>query len=175
VDVQDQKFEALGQVYRSERDAVLGLFDHLHATQIDAALAFAKWAVVCQTPGLRAGLVLIAERNSSHARALERRAREIGGQLHSLTTEHGSKLVEVLASPDISDLDKLMGVVNFIPAPREVAAPILNFVSMLKSDVESKQILRLIADDEVSTAAWLHDTCAALTGQRSKQAENAGS
>jgi hypothetical protein len=46
---------------------------------------------------------------------------------------------------------------------------------MLKSDVESKQILRLIADDEVSTAAWLHDTCAALTGQRSKQAENGGS
>jgi hypothetical protein len=69
-----------GQVYRSERDAVLSIFDHLHATQIDAALAFAKWAVVCRTPGLRAGLVLIAERNSSHARALERRAREIGGQ-----------------------------------------------------------------------------------------------
>jgi hypothetical protein len=81
--------------------------------------------------------------------ALERRAREIGGQLHSLTTEHGSKLVEVLASPDISDLDKLMGVVNFISTPREVATPILNFVAMLKWDVESKQILRLIADDEV--------------------------
>jgi hypothetical protein len=46
---------------------------------------------------------------------------------------------------------------------------------MLKWDVESKQILRLIADDEVSTAAWLHDTCASLTGQRPKHAETAGS
>jgi|SRR5215475_3084154 len=157
-------FEALGQVYRSERDALLSFFDQFHATQIDAALAFAKWAVVCRTLGLRAGLILIAERNSSHARVLERRAREIGGQLHSLTTEHGAKLVEVLANPEISDPDKLMGVVNFIPQPREAAAPILGFAAALKADVESQQLLRLIADDEISTAAWLHGVCAALTG-----------
>ncbi len=163
---EDRGFEALGRVYRSEREALLSFLDKLHATQIDAALAFAKWATVCRTPGLRTGLILIAERDSAHARALERRAREMGGQLHSLTSEHGSKLVEVLANPEISDLDKLMGVVNFIPEPREAAAPILNFASILKSDIESKQALRLIAEDELSTAAWLHDICGALTGQR---------
>jgi hypothetical protein len=162
-DSESRGFEAFGQTYRSEREALLGFFDKLHATQIDAALAFAKWAAVCRTPGLRTGLILIAERDSSHARVLERRAREIGGQLHSVTTEHGSKLVEVLANPEISDLDKLMGVVNFIPEPREAAAPILTFASLLKSDIESRQALRLIAEDELSTAAWLHDTCAALT------------
>ena len=158
--------EAFGQVFRSERDAVLTFFDKLHATQIDAALAFAKWAAVCRTAGLRSGLILIAERAACHARLLERRAREIGGQLHSLSSEHGSKLVEVLANPEISDLDKLMGVVNFIPEPREAAAPIANLASLLKSDVESRQALRLIAEDELSTAAWLHDVCAALTGAR---------
>jgi hypothetical protein len=157
-------FEAFGQLYRSERDAVVSFFDKLHATQIDAALAFAKWAAVCRTAGLRTGLTLIAERDACHARILERRAREIGGQLHSLSSEHGSKLVEVLANPQISDLDKLMGIVNFIPEPREAAAPILSFASILKSDVESKQALRLIAEDELSTASWLHDVCASLTG-----------
>ena len=159
----DSGFEAFGQVYRSEREALLAFFDKLHATQIDAALAFAKWASVCRTPGLRTGLILIAERAASHARVIERRAREMGGQLHSLTTEHGSKLVEVLARPDVPDLDKLMGVVNFIPEPREAAAPIFNFASLLKADIESRQALRLIADDELSSASWLHDTCAALT------------
>ncbi|HTR60665.1 MAG TPA: hypothetical protein VMH37_03115 [Candidatus Binataceae bacterium] len=158
------RFEALGQVFRSERDAVLTFFDRLHATQIDAALAFAKWAAVCRTAGLRSGLILIAERAACHARLLERRAREIGGQLHSLSSEHGSKLVEVLANPEISDLDKLMGVVNFIPEPREAAAPIANFATLLKSDLESRQALRLIAEDELSTAGWLHDVCSALTG-----------
>jgi hypothetical protein len=165
-------FEALGQVYRTERDALLSFFDKLHATKIDAALAFAKWAAVCRTTGLRTGLILIAERNSSHARLLERRAREIGGQLHSLATEHGSKLVEVLANPEISDLDKLMGVVNFIPEPRAAAAPILNFAKALKSDIESKQALRLIAEDEASTAAWLHDICTALTSGHTSAPES---
>ena len=168
---EDHGFEAMGQVFRSEREALLAFFDKLHATQIDAALAFAKWASVCRTPGLRMGLILVAERDASHARILERRAREIGGQLHSLQTEHGSKLVEVLANPEISDLDKLMGVVNFIPAPREAAAPILNFASILKADIESKQALRLIADDEFSSAAWLHDTCKALTSSKPMEAE----
>jgi hypothetical protein len=43
--LENQKFEALGRGYRSERDAVLSLFDHLYATQIGAAPGFAKWAV----------------------------------------------------------------------------------------------------------------------------------
>ncbi len=170
-DGESQGFEAFGHVYRSERDALLSFLDRLHATQLDSALAFAKWASVCRTPGLRTGLILIAERDSSHARALERRAREMGGQLHSLTSEHGSKLVEVLANPEISDLEKLMGVVNFIPEPREAAAPILNFAALLKSDLESKQALRLIAEDELSTAAWLHEICAALTSGQGPIAE----
>jgi hypothetical protein len=159
----DSGFEAFGQRYPSERDAVLAFLDKLHATQIDAALAFAKWAIVCRTPGLRSGLILIAERDASHARVLERRAREIGGELHSLATEHGSRLIQVLASPEISDLDKLIGVVNFIPEPRQAAAPIAEFASLLKIDVESRQALRLIADDEMSSASWLREACVELT------------
>jgi hypothetical protein len=84
---QNVGFEALGQHYRSERDALLSFFDELHATQMDAAVAFAKWAAVCRTPGLRTGLIMIAERNAGHARILARRAHELGGELHSVATE----------------------------------------------------------------------------------------
>jgi hypothetical protein len=61
---QDNGSEALGQRYRSEREALLAFFDGLHATQMDATVAFAKWAAVCRTPGLRTGLIMIAERNA---------------------------------------------------------------------------------------------------------------
>jgi hypothetical protein len=169
---QNTGFEALGQHYPSERDALLSIFDELHATQMDAAVAFAKWAAVCRTPGLRTGLIMIAERNAGHARILARRAHELGGELHSVATEHGSRLVEILANPQVSDGDKLASLVGLIQEPKEAAAPILTFASMLKADVESQQALRLLADDELSTATWLHDIGLALGAQPQANKEN---
>lgn len=169
---QNPGFEAFGQHYRSERDALLSFFDELHATQMDAAVAFAKWAAVCRTPGLRTGLIMIAERNAGHARILARRAHELGGELQSVATEHGSRLVEILANAQVSDADKLTSMVRLIQEPKEAVAPILAFASMLKADVESQQALRLLADDELSTATWLRDIGLALGAPSQASSEN---
>jgi hypothetical protein len=155
-------FEAFGQIFRSERDAVLNFLDKLHATQMDAAVGFAKWAAVCRTNGLRTGLMMIAERDASHARTLERRARELGGELHSTNTEQGNRVVELLANKEIADIEKLVALTSLIDDPQEAVAPIVNFAALLRSDSESKQALRLIAEDELSSATWLHDVCGAL-------------
>ncbi len=167
-------FEAFGQHFRSEREAVLSFLDQLHATQMDAAVGFAKWATVCRTTGLRSGLFMIAERDACHARALERRARELGGELHSTSTEIGSRLVALLANREIADLEKLVALTSVVQDPAEVVAPITSFAALLKSDVESKQALRLIAEDELSTANWLRDVCAALAESRPAAAPRPG-
>jgi hypothetical protein len=169
---QNLGFEAFGQHYRSERDALLSFFDELHATQMDAAVAFAKWAAVCRTPGLRTGLIMIAERNAGHARILARRAHELGGELHSVATEHGSRLVEILANAQVSDAEKLASLVALVHEPKEAVAPILAFASMLRADVESQQALRLLADDELSTATWLRDITLSLGAQTQPTSEN---
>ena len=158
-------FEALGRTYRSERDAVINFLDELHATQIEAAMGFAKWAAVCRTNGLRTGLLMIAERDACHARVLERRVRELGGELHGSPTEHSSKLVELLANRDIGELDKLLALISFIRDPQEAVAPILKFASLLRNDLETRQALRLLAEDELSSATWLHEICAVLGAQ----------
>ena len=142
---------------------MMSFFDQLHATQMDAAVGFAKWATACRTPGLRTGLIMIAERDAYHARVLERRARELGGELHSTATEQGGKIVELLASREISDLEKLAALTSLIQDPNQAVAPILTFASLLKVDIESKQALRLFAEDELSSTTWLHDICAALS------------
>jgi hypothetical protein len=165
-------FEAFGQHYRSERDALLSFFDELHATQMDAAVAFAKWAAVCRTSGLRTGLIMIAERNAGHARILARRAHELGGELHSVATEHGSRLVEILANPQVTDADKLVALAGLIQEPNDAVAPILAFASMLKADVESQQALKLLADDELSTASWLRDVALTLGAQPQPISQN---
>jgi hypothetical protein len=165
-------FEALGRRYRSEREALLTFFDQLHATQMDAAAAFAKWAAVCRTPGLRTGLIMIAERNAGHARILARRAHELGGELHSVATERGSRLVEILANPQVSDIDKLASLMGLIEEPKAAVAPILAFASVLKADIESQQALRLLADDELSTATWLREIALALSDQPQAKSES---
>lgn len=161
-------FEAFGRVYRSEREAVVNFLDELHATQMETAIGFAKWAAVCRTTGLRTGLLMIAERDAYHARVLERRVRELGGELHGSPTEQGSKLVELLANRDISELEKLLALISFIRDPQEAVAPILQFASLLRADLETKQALRLLAEDELSSATWLHEICAVLSSQASE-------
>jgi hypothetical protein len=161
-------FEAFGRRYRSEREAIVNFLDELHATQMETAIGFAKWAAVCRTTGLRTGLLMIAERNAYHARVLERRVRELGGELHGSPTEQGSKLVELLANRDISDLEKLLALISFIRDPQESVAPIVQFASLLRADLETRQALRLLAEDELSSATWLHEICAVLSAQASE-------
>jgi hypothetical protein len=130
---------------------------------MDAAVGFAKWAAVCRTAGLRSGLIILAERKAYHARVIERRAHELGADLRSTGTEQGGKLVELLASREISELEKLLALTSLIQEPKEAVAPLMVFAAALNSDVETKQALRLIAEDELSSATWLHDVCAALS------------
>jgi len=163
-------FEAMGRRFRSEREAVITFLDQLHAVQMDVAVGFAKWATVCRTTGLRTGLMMIAERDAYHARALERRARELGGELHSTATEEGGKLVALLANREVADLEKLVALNSLVPDPQAAIAPIADFAALLKSDIETKQALRLIAEDELSTANWLRDLCVELAQAQSAAA-----
>jgi hypothetical protein len=155
-------FQLFGREYRTEREAVLAFLDEFHATQIDAAVAFSKWASVCRTKGLRTGLMIIAERAVYHARVIERRVHELGGELRSVQTERGTELVKLLGNPEIPDAEKLVALTSPMPDPRAAVAPLLTFAEALTNDVETKQTARLIAEDELSTAAWLRDVCAAL-------------
>jgi hypothetical protein len=120
-------FEALGRSYRSEREAVIEFLDQLHATQMDAAVGFAKWSAVCRTRGLRTGLMIVAERKAYHARVLERRAHELGAELQTISSEQGSQLLELLANREISELEKLLALTALIQEPQAAVAPLMAF------------------------------------------------
>jgi hypothetical protein len=71
----------------------------------------------------------------------------------------------LLANREISELEKLLALISFIRDPQEAVAPILHFASLLRSDLETRQALRLLAEDELSSATWLHEICAILSAQ----------
>jgi hypothetical protein len=159
-------FEAFGRMYSSERSAVISFLDELHATQMDSAVGFAKWASVCRTKGLRTGLMIVAERKAYHARVIERRVHELGGELRATTSEEAAKLVEILANGEIPEVEKLSALTSLIQEPKQAIAPLLTFAAALNSDIETKQALRLLAEDELSSATWLHDIYAVISGTR---------
>ena len=89
-------------------------------------------------------------------------------ELHSSPTEQGPKLVELLANREISELEKLLALISFIRDLQEAVAPILRFASLLRADLETRQALRLLAEDELSSATWLHESCAVLSSEASE-------
>lgn len=97
-----------------------------------------------------------------------RHMHELGGELRSTATAHGGRLVEVLANGSISDLEKLATLASLIQDPRQAVAPLLEFAAALKRDIETKQGLRLIAEDDLSTATWLNEICAILAGAQAQ-------
>jgi hypothetical protein len=109
---------------------------------------------------------MMAERKAYHARVIERRVHELGGELRATTTEGGAKLVELLANGEISELEKLLALTSLIQKPQQAVAPLLTFAASLKGDIETQQALRLLAEDELSSVTWLHDIYAVLSGAR---------
>jgi hypothetical protein len=163
-------FHAFNRTYKSERDAIISFLDKVRAGEANGGEAFARWAAVCKTDCIRSGLRMIAERESYHSRVFEQRVLELGGEKRAGTTEEGRKFTEFLANPDVSDAEKLHRFVSQVGDPKEAIKPIHDFAALIKEDMETREALRLFAEDELSTATWMHDACVALSGAKGAEA-----
>ncbi len=156
-------FQAFGRTYRSERAAIISFLDKVRAGEANGGEAFARWAAVCKTDCIRSGLRMVAERESYHARVFEQRVLELGGEKRATNTEEGRKFSDFLANPDVSDIEKLQRFGARVGEPKEAVKPIHEFAALIKEDIETKEALRLFAEDELSSTTWLLDTCAVLS------------
>ena len=159
-------FKAFGRTYRSERAAVISFLDKVRAGEANGGEAFAAWAEVCKTDCIRSGIRMVAEREAYHSRVFAQRLAELGGDARAMTTEDGRKFTAYLGDPSIPDNEKLLQFTKRVGKPEEAIKPICEFANLLKEDVSTKEALRLFAEDELSTAKWLWDSCAALNAPR---------
>jgi hypothetical protein len=160
-------FSAFGRSYKSERAAVVSFIDKVCAGEANGAEAFRRWAEVCKTECIRSGLRMVAEREAYHARVFECRMRDLGAERRATTAEEGRKFTEFLADPKRTDTEKLLQFVRLVGEPDAAVKPIYDFAALLYEDLETKEALRLFAEDEHSTAKWAHDACAALSAAAS--------
>jgi hypothetical protein len=157
-------FTANGKSYPSERAAVIDFVDNLRANEFCAGLAFPKWAAVCKTDCIRSGLAMIAERESYHARVFEQRLKELGAEKRAVEAEEVSKFHNYFGDANISDGDKLLRLTALFPNPKETVSFIGEFADRLTDDQQTKEMLKLFQQDELSTTTWLMESCAAING-----------
>ncbi len=155
-------FKAFGRTYKCERDAIISFVDKVRAGEANGGQAFAAWAEVCTTDCIRTGLRMVAEREAYHSRVFAKRLAELGGQQRADITEDGRKFTAYLGDPSIPDNVKLLKFVERVGKPEEAIKPICDFAELIKEDLGTKEALRLFAEDEMSTARWLYESCAIL-------------
>ena len=139
-----------------ERDWVVRFLDDLRAAEAAAAEVFGAWVAVCRLDGLRGGLRAIAERETGHADLLTDRLREIGASCTA--TLDGAVRTTALAhfgSRDVSDEDKLARFLARYPDDESATRAITGLLDHLDHDLETREILRLVAEGEGATVAWL--------------------
>ena len=128
--------------------------------------AFAAWAEVCTTDCIRTGIRIVAEREAYHSRIFAQRLAELGGEARATTTEQGRKTTAYYGDPSIPDNEKLLGFTKNVGKAEDAIKPICEFAALLKEDLATKEALRLFAEDELSTAKWIWDACAALNAPK---------
>jgi hypothetical protein len=155
-------FHAFGRSYESERDAIASFLDKVRAGEASGGEAFAAWASLCKTERLRTGIRMIAEREACHARIFGQRLLDLGGEPCASPAKETNQWHELLSNPNIADNEKLLRLVKSAGSPKEAVRPIHQFIALIKQDAETREALRLFADDELSSMTWLCEWSAAL-------------
>ena len=126
--------------------------------------------------GFRAfGSSYASEREAYHGRAFERRLMELGGTMPNRQTEELRKNLAYLGNPSISDYQKLHRGATRFPNPDETIRPLFEFAAQLKEDLQTKEMVQLFAQDELSTLKWQNALCATLTRMQGKTSAAAAS
>jgi hypothetical protein len=159
-------FKAFGRTYKSERAAVVSFLDKVRVGEANGGEAFAAWAEICTTDCIRTGIRIVAEREAYHSRIFAQRLSELGGETRAMPTEDGRKYTAYLGNSSIPDNEKLLSFTKRVGRPEDAIKPICEFADLLKEDLSTKEALRLFAEDELSTAKWIWDACAALNAPK---------
>jgi len=155
-------FRAFGKHYASEREAVLSFLDMAQAAEANGAVIFDNWAKLCTTDCIRTGIKMVAERERYHARVFADRLHELGGKCSAPVSEEGRKFLESISDPTVKDTEKLLIHHKLVPDPTARFKSICEFAELIKEDLETKEMVKLFVDDEISSGNWLNSACAAL-------------
>lgn len=159
-----QRYVYNGKGHASEREMIMSLLDEFRCTENFASEYLARWIEVSDQECVKGGLRTVQQRETFHARLLEARLRELGGVPQcTVPEERREKEMGFYASAEKSDLEKLQSIATWLKDPAEVLKPFTDVIAQIQEDQHTKELLRTIIDDEMSSIRWLLVSCETLT------------
>ncbi len=155
----------------TSRDDILEGLNVFRALESWGAELYAAWAESESDPQLRAGHLIIAEREANHARLLAERLRALGGA-------PGPACVDQVLAEQLAELRGVRGFVAQLDALKAVttrdrdrmagcqAALARGFAAAGASDPETHRFWAQLYSEEGVSGGWYRGTYSELTGKR---------
>lgn len=154
-----------GQCHATERAMIMNLLDEFRCAENFAAEYLNCWIAVSDQECVKGGLRVVQQRENYHAQILEARLRELGAIPQcTVPEERRDKELAFYASREQKDAQKLLSIVGRVKDPASVLKPITDVIAQIQEDQQSKELLRSLVDDEMSSVKWLTEACQALNG-----------
>lgn len=157
-----------GKTHATEREMIMHVLDEFRCGENFAAEYLAKWVDVSDQECVKGGLRVVQQREAYHAQILEARLRELGGVPQcSVPQERRDKEVPFYSSAETKDAQKLMSIASRIGQdPAVVFKPLTDAIAQIQDDQQSKELLRSLVDDEMSSVKWLMEACQMLNAPK---------
>jgi len=153
-----------GTTHATEGEMIMHLLDEFRCGENFASEYLNRWIAVSDQECVRGGLRTVQQRETFHAQLLEARLRELGGVPQcTVPVERREKELQFYASAEKKDLEKLQSIAARIKDPAQVLKPITDVIDQIQDDQQSKELLRTLIDDEMSSIKWLLQACQTLS------------
>ena len=153
-----------GTSHATESEMVMHLLDEFRCGENFGSEYLNRWIAVSDQECVKGGLRTVQQRETFHAQLLEARLRELGGVPQcTVPVERREKELQFYASAEKKDLDKLQSIAARIKDPAQVLKPITDVIDQIQEDQQSKELLRTLIDDEMSSIKWLLQACQTLS------------
>lgn len=156
-----------GKSYASEREMITALLDEFRCGENFAAEYLCKWIDVSDQDCVKGGLRVVQQREAYHAQILEARLRELGGSPQcTVPQERRDKELPFYSSAEANDAQKLLSIASRIGDGAVVLNPLTDAIGQIQEDQQSKELLRSLVDDEMSSIKWLMEACQTLNAPK---------
>ncbi len=154
-----------GKLYNSEREMLVAFLDEYRCAENFAAEYLGGWNDVSKEECVKGGLRMIEQREAFHAQLLEARLKELGGSVQcSVPTEQREKEMAMYAATDKTDAEKLQYLADQIPDLPKALKFITDVIDQIEDDQQTKELLRSMVQDEMSSGQWLLEANDLLNG-----------
>jgi hypothetical protein len=150
----------------SERDRIVHLLDTYSTTEGFVAQYLPKWIDVSSNEAVKGGLRTVQAREAAHARLMKARLLELGESSKAkIPEERREKEIPFFASSEHTDEEKLKVLSDLFGDGEQFLKPVTDLINQITDDLQTRELLRTILDDERESVNWIQNMYARLSAK----------